>query len=59
MSRRPLLLAALAAFCSLTACGNITGPVRSTSVTPGTSAELDVAPVCRVGGWNYSTGRCE
>jgi len=58
MSTRPLVLAILTvAASSLTACADITSPTRSAPLAPGARASHDV--VCKTGGWNSSTGRCE
>jgi hypothetical protein len=60
MSTRTLMLALLTiAASTLTACADATSPTRDASVIASTHSSLDVAPVCKTGGWNSSTGRCE
>lgn len=61
MSTRTFALALLTLGTSaLTACTDVTAPTRS-SIVPDARASSDIVnpPVCKTGGWNSSTGRCE
>jgi len=62
MSARTLALALLTlATSALTACADVTSPTRTSAITPSTLASRDVVDptLCKSGGWNSSTGRCE
>jgi hypothetical protein len=62
MSARPLALALITiAASTLSACADVTGPTRGSSITPSQRPSLAVSDpsACRLGGWNSSTGRCE
>jgi hypothetical protein len=61
MSTRQLTIALLTiATSGLAACSDVTGPTRGSSLVASTRPSLDVTDhVCKTGGWNSSTGRCE
>lgn len=62
MSTRILALALLTlATSALTACADVTSPTRNASIAPSARTNKDVVDptLCKSGGWNSSSGRCE